>query len=70
MHNRGRSLETIAFKCGPIAQIFGLEVIGLLEKAVGRLVVLSSLRVLTLGVEVLGFVGDGGERYNRDQQEQ
>ena len=70
MNNRGGSLETNAFEGSPIAQIFGLQVVGLLEKIVGRFEILTSLCVLTLGVEIFGFIGDGGERYNRDQQQQ
>ena len=54
----------------PIAQVFGFEVVGLLEKIVGRHELLPSLRILTLGKQIFGFVGDGGERYNRDQQQQ
>ncbi len=70
MNDGGGRLEANALEGSPIAQIFGLEVVGLLEEIVGRLVVLASLGVLALGEQVFGFVGDGGKRYNRDQQQQ
>src|ERR1035441_1307695 len=68
--NRGRRFKTDAFESGPIAQIFRLEVVALLEETIGHLVVLASLGVLTFGVEIFDFVGDGGKRGNRDQQQQ
>ena len=68
--DRGGSLETNALEGRAIAQFLGFKVVGLLEEIVGRHVLLASLRILTFGVQVLGFVGDGGERYNRDQQQQ
>jgi hypothetical protein len=70
VHDRGGSLKTNPLKGCPIAQIFRLEVVGLLEESVGRLVVLASLGVLALGVKVLGVVGDGWERYGGDQQQE
>jgi hypothetical protein len=57
MHNLSRGFEPRALKRGAVAQILRLQVVGLLEEAVGILVLLPSLRVHTLVVEVLGFVG-------------
>src|SRR6202021_2648057 len=70
MNNRGSSLETNAFEGSSIAQIFGFQVVGLLEKTVGGFEILTSLCVFTLAVEIFGFICDGGERYNRNQQQQ
>ena len=69
MNHGSGGVKTIAFKCCPIAQIFRLKVIGLLEKLEGRHILLASFGVLTFGVQIFSFVGDGGESYNPDQQQ-
>ena len=45
----GGGLEADAFEGSSVAQILGLEVVGLLEEIVGGFVLLASLGVLTLG---------------------
>ena len=71
VNDGGGGLKAAAFEGGPVAQIFGLEVVGLLVELVGGFVILASLRVLTLGVQILGLVGGNAcESYCRDQQQQ
>ena len=58
-----RGLKPKPLEGGPVAQVLRLQVVALLEKAVGGLVLLPSFGVLTFGVEFLDLVGgDGGER--------
>ena len=59
--NGGGGLETDAFEGGPVAQVFGLEIVSLLEEVVSLFVVLAGLGILTFVVKILGFVGEGGE---------
>jgi len=70
VHDGCRGLEANALEAGAVAEILGLKVISLLIEVVGLDEVLASLRVLTFGVQGFGFVGDSGERYYRDQQQE
>jgi hypothetical protein len=70
MNNLGGGLETDALEGGAVAKILRLQVVGLLEKAVGGFVVLAGFRILTFGVEVFRFIGEEREGEGGDQRQQ
>ena len=71
VNDRRGGLKASAFKTGAVAQVFGLEVVGLLEELVGCFRVLASLGILAFGEQILGLVGgNADERCNRHQQQQ
>ena len=61
MHDGGGGLKAKALERGAVTKLFGSEVVSLLVEIVGGFVLLAGFRVLTLGVEIFRFVGEGGE---------
>src|SRR5580658_2537499 len=68
MDDRRGGFEAHPLERSAIAQILWFEVVGLLEELVGALIVLARLGVLAFFVGRLGFIGDGRQNSNHDEQ--
>src|ERR1700733_228480 len=70
MHMRRARQEAQTLVGGSIAQVFRLQVVGLLVVVVGSLVILPRFGILTFVEEAFGLIGGERQTQGGDQQKQ
>ena len=58
VHRLGARIKTCVFKGRAVAQVFGLQLVGLAEEIEGRFILLASLGVPSFFVEIFSLVGE------------